>query len=55
MGGIQRNALYLDYKFQSDVLGKVETTDTLVVRNRGIKYAILLLIKIIKYYDNENE
>ena len=40
MGGIQRNALYLDYKFQSDVLGKVETTDTLVVRNRGIKYAI---------------
>ena len=38
MGGIQRNALYLNYNFQSDVLGSVETTDTLVVRNRGIKY-----------------
>lgn len=37
MGGIQRNALYLDYSFQTAELGSVQTTDTLVVRNRGVK------------------
>lgn len=38
MGGILRNALYLNYSMQSDALGSIETTDTMVVRNRGIKY-----------------
>lgn len=38
MGGIQRNALYLDYNFQTAELGSVQTTDTLLVRNRGVKF-----------------
>ncbi len=38
MGGIQRNALYLEYSFETAELGSVQTTDTLVVRNRGVKY-----------------
>lgn len=37
MGGKDRNALYLKYTIHSETLGKtVATTDTLVLRNRGI-------------------
>ena len=38
MGGKDRNALYLNYTLASESLAKSQTTtDTLVVRNRGIK------------------
>ena len=38
MGGIDRNALYLNYTVKSQTLATtVATTDTMVVRNRGIK------------------
>ena len=36
MGEFKRNTLYLNYNIKSDALGTVETTDTMVVRNRGI-------------------
>ena len=38
LGEYKRNTLYLNYNIKSDALGTVETTDTMVVRNRGILY-----------------
>ena len=38
LGEYKRNTLYLNYNIKSDALGTVETTDTMVVRNRGINY-----------------
>lgn len=38
MGEFKRNTLYLNYNIKSDALGTVETTDTMVVRNRGIGF-----------------
>ena len=38
MGEFKRNTLYLNYNIKSDALGMVETTDTMVVRNRGIGF-----------------
>ena len=38
MGGIDRNALYLDYSIASESLGMtVSTKDTMVVQTRNIK------------------
>lgn len=36
MGGIKRNALYLDYNVKVNGVATVATQDTMVVRNRGI-------------------
>lgn len=36
MGGIKRNALYLDYNVKVEGVATVVTKDTMVVRNRGI-------------------
>ncbi len=36
MGGIKRNALYLDYTVTANGVATVATKDTMVVRNRGI-------------------
>ena len=36
MGGTNRNALYVDYNINVAGVGKMVTTDTLVVRNRGV-------------------
>ena len=38
LGEFKRNTLYLNYNIKSDALGTVETTDTMVVRNRGIGF-----------------
>lgn len=38
LGEFKRNTLYLNYNIKSDALGTVETTDTMVVRNRGIEF-----------------
>lgn len=43
MGEFKRNTLYLNYNIKSDALGTVETTDTMVVRNRGIGFQTSLL------------
>lgn len=37
MGEFKRNTLYLNYNVKSADLGTIETTDTMVVRNRGIE------------------
>lgn len=37
MGEFKRNTLYLNYQMEGSAFGKVETTDTLVVRNRGVQ------------------
>lgn len=37
MGEYKRNALYLNYTLKTTELGTVQTTDTLVVRNRGVQ------------------
>ncbi len=36
MGGIKRNALYLDYTVKANGVATIATKDTMVVRNRGI-------------------
>lgn len=38
MGEFKRNTLYLNYNVKSADLGTIETTDTMVVRNRGIEF-----------------
>lgn len=38
MGENKRNTLYLNYTMKTAELGTVQTTDTLVVRNRGVKF-----------------